>query len=150
MNKDHETPFPIHAREQIQERYGVELTKKQWFYFGRTLCNPNLTIQLSDAGQGCHFCACYFMEHWYLLICTRDGTVKTAYPRRDIADADKQILQRDERYRRINRDEFHVWRTPHAEMAVPSKGKPVKLPNEAELPTNVVQSAESFLNQFCE
>ena len=145
----HETPFPDHAREQIRERNGIELTKKQWFYFGRTLCNPNWTIRLSDAGQGCHFCACYFMEHWYLLVRTKDGTVKTAYPRLDVADEDKQILAHDDRYRRISNDEFRVWRNP-ADPAVPARSKTVELPERVELPTDVSQSAVNFLKQFCD
>ena len=143
----HETPFPDHAKEQIRERYGVEFTGKHWFYFGRTLCNPNLTIRLSDAGQGCHFCACYFMEHWYLLVRARDGTVRTAYPRLDIAEEDKLTLMRDERYRRIGNDEFRVWRNTTA-TAIPPKT--VELPDAVELPTDVSRSAESFLDRLCD
>ena len=143
----HGTPFPDHAKRQIQERYGVEFTKKQWFDFGRTSCNPRWTIRLSDAGQGCHFCACYFMGHWYLLVRTSDGTVVTAYPRLDIAEEDKLILMHDERYRQINNDEFCVWQT--LQPAMPSKVKTVELPGDVELPTDVSLSAEKFLKQFC-
>ena len=144
----HETPFPDHARKQIGERYGVEFTEKQWFYFGRTLDNPNLTIRLSEAGEGCHFCACYFMNHWYLLIRTRDGTVKTAYPRLDIADEDKWILARDDRYRRINNDEFRVWRA--LQLPERPRKKTIELPDDIELPREVSQSAASFLERFCD
>ena len=148
MNKYHDIPFPDHAKKQIQERYGVEFTKKQWFYFGRTLHNPKWTIRLTDAGQGCHFCACYFMEHWYLLVRAKDGTVRTAYPRLDITDTDKQILMGDDRYRRINNDEFRVWRT--SQPAMPSKGRTVELPDDVELPSDVAQSTKKLLDQFCD
>jgi len=147
MDKQHDTPFPDHAKKQLQERYGVEFTGMQWFYFGRTLCNPKWTIRLSDAGQGCHFCACYFMEHWYLLVRARDGTVRTAYPRLDITDEDKQILMRSERYRHINNDEFHIWRHP-IEPAMPSKT--VELPGREELSDDLSQSAEKLLQRVCD
>jgi len=144
----YETPFPIHAREQIKERYGVEFTGQQWFAFGQALRNPNLTIRLSAARQGGYFCACYFMKHWYLLICAGDGTVRTAYPRLAISDEDKLILMRDERYQRINNDEFRVWRGPAP--ALPPNGKTVELPAHVELPTDISQSAEKFLDRFCD
>ena len=135
-------------------RYGVELTGKQWFHFGQALCNPNVTIRLSGARQGCHFRACYFMEHWYLLVCTSGGTVKTAYPCTDITDEDKLILRQDARYRRINKDEFRVWRTSppmDIEPVKSSRKKSVKLPEDAgELPDDAVRFAESFLNRFCD
>ncbi|MCL2710044.1 MAG: hypothetical protein FWE95_04100 [Planctomycetaceae bacterium] len=147
MDKQHDTPFPDHARKQLLERYGVEFTERQWFHFGRTLSNPKWTIRLSDAGEGCHFCACYFMEHWYLLIRTRDGTVRTAYPRWDIADEDKRILLRNERYRQINNDEFQVWRNP---IGITKPSKTVELPPMAELPDDVSQSAEKMLQRACD
>ena len=149
MDLKYNTPFPDHARKQLQERYGVEWTEKQWVSFGRTLRNPNWTIRLSDADHGCYFCACYFMGHWYLLVRARDGTVKTAYPRRDIIEEDKQILKRNERYRQINNDEFRVWRNP-AEQATLFEGKTVELPENIELPTDVSQQAESFLERLCD
>ena len=149
MSIEHDTPFPDHAKKQLQERYGVEFVGKQWFDFGRTLCNPNWTIQLSDAGQGRYFCACYFMGHWYLLVRARDGTVATAYPRLDITEEDKRMLMRDERYRRINNDEFRVWRN-FPETAMPLRRKAIALPENVELPTEVSQSAESFLERFCD
>jgi len=89
------------------------------------------------------------MEHWYLLICANDGTIKTAIPRLDISDGDKLTLMRDDCYQRINNDEFRVWRTPPADTVVRSRKKPVKLPENEELPTVVSQSAESILKQFC-
>ena len=145
---EYDHPFPVHAREQIKERYGVEFSDAEWVYFGQILRDPNWTIRLSDAKQGGYFCACYFMEHWYLLICAKDGTVKTVFPRLDITDEDKLTLMRNDCYRRINNDEFRVWRTPQS----PDTGmrsKTVKLPNDEELPTAVSQSAVSILNQFC-
>ena len=69
-----------------------------------------------------------------------------------ITDEDKLILMRDERYRLINNDEFRVWRTSQpaeAEVAMPLRGKAVELPDDVELPTDLSQSAGSFLNQFC-
>ena len=147
MDKPHDTPFPDHAKKQLQERYGVDFTEKQWFYFGRTLSNPKWTIRLSDAGEGCHFCACYFMEHWYLMVRARDGTVRTAYPRLDISEADKQILMRHEHYRRINHDEFRVWRN-RPEPAMP--GKTVALPGQEELPDDLSQSAAKLLQRVCD
>jgi len=150
----HETPFPIHARDQIKARYGVELTGMQWFYFGQALRSSNMTIRLSGTKQGCHFRACYFMGHWYLLVCTSDGIVKTAYPCADITEEDKQILRQDARYRRINNDEFRVWGTSppiDIEPIKRSREKNVELPKEAdELPEDVFQFAESFLNRFCD
>ena len=87
------------------------------------------------------------MEHWYLLVRTRDGTVKTAYPRLDITDEDKQILMRDDRYRQINNDEFRIWRHL-AEPITPFMN--VALPTEAELPDDLSQSAEELLEQLCD
>ena len=149
----YETPFPNHVRDRIRERYGVEFTVAQWYYFGQTLCNPKWTIRLSDADQGGHRCACYFMGHWYLLVRTSDGTVTTAYPRLDITDVDKQILMRHDRYRQINHDEFCVWRTLHlAEVAVTMlpREKAVALPEDEELSSDISQLAERFLNQVCD
>ena len=144
----YETPFPIHAREQIKERYGEEFTGQEWFAFGQALRNPHLTIRLSEARQGGYFCACYFRQHWYLLICSGDSTVRTAYPRSAITDEDKLILMRDERYQRINNDEFRVWRGPAP--AMPSKGRTVELPENVELPADVSQAAEKLLDWFCD
>ena len=145
---EYETPFPAHAREQIRERYGIELTEVQWFSFGQALREPRLTFRLSEAKQGGYFCACYFMRHWYLLVCARDGTVRTAYPRLDLTDEDKLVLMHDERYQRINNDEFRVWRGTEPPML--SKGKTVELPKDVELSTDVSQSAERLLNRFCD
>jgi len=146
----HNHPFPNHAKEQLKERYGVEFSSEEWVYFGRTLRDPNWTIRLSDAKQGGYFCACYFMKHWYLLICASDGTVKTVFPRLDITDGDKLTLMRNDRYRRINNDEFRVWRTPQSpDVDMAMQSKTVKLPDDEELPTAVSQSAERILNQFC-
>ena len=145
----HDHPFPNHAKEQLKERYGVEFSDAEWVNFGRALRNPNWTIRLSDAKQGGYFCACYFMEHWYLLICARDGTVKTVFPRLDITEEDKLTLMRNDRYRQINNDEFRVWRPPPTDTAMRSRKKTVKLPDDEELPTIVSQSAESILNQVC-
>jgi hypothetical protein len=147
----HDHPFPNHAKEQLKERYGVEFSDAQWVHFGRVLRDPNWTIRLSDAKRGGYFCACYFMGHWYLLICASDGTVKTVFPRLSITDEDKLTLMRNDRYRRINNDEFRVWRTPHStntEMTMPSKKTTGQLPSDEELPTAVSQSAESILSQF--
>ena len=146
----HATPFPNHAQEQLKERYGVEFSDVEWVQFGRVLRDPNWTIRLSDAKQGGYFCACYFLKHWYLLICARDGTVKTAIPRLDITDEDKLILMRNDRYQQINNDEFRVWRTPPADTVERSRKKSVKLPENEELPSAVSQSAESMLNRVCE
>jgi len=88
------------------------------------------------------------MEHWYLLICARDGTVKTVFPRLDITDEDKLILIRNDRYRQIGNDEFRVWRTSQSTDTV-MRSKTVMLPDDEELPPTVSQSAESILNQFC-
>ena len=143
----HDHPFPNHAKEQLKERYNVEFSDAQWVHFGRVLCNPHWTIRLSDAKQGGYFCACYFMEHWYLLVCARDGTVKTVFPRLDITDEDKLTLLKNDCYRRINNDEFRVWRTPPTDTGM--RPKTVKLPDDVELPTDVSQSAESVLNQLC-
>ena len=141
-------PFPNHAKEQLKKRYGVEFSSTEWVHFGRILRDPNWTIRLSDAKQGGYFCACYFMNHWYLLICARDGTVKTVFPRLDITDEDKLNLMRNDRYRQINNDEFRVWRTAQL-MAVRPKGTTVELPGDEELPTVVSQSVEKILNQVC-
>ena len=143
----HDHPFPNHAKEQIKERYGVEFSDAEWVRFGRVLRDPNWTIRLSDAKQGGYFCACHFMNHWYLLVCASDGTVKTAIPRLDITDEDKLTLMRNDRYQQINNDEFRVWRTPPVDTAV--RSKLVKLPENEELPTVVSQSAESVLNRLC-
>jgi len=151
LNKyDH--PFPSHAKEQLKERYGVELSSAEWIHFGRVLHDPNWTIRLSDAKQGGYFCACYFMEHWYLMICARDGTVKTVFQRLDITDEDKLTLMRNDRYRQINNDEFRVWQTsqsPDTGTTMRSKKKTVELPADEALPTVVSQSAVSVLNQVC-
>ena len=145
----HAHPFPSHAKEQLKERYDVEFSDSEWVRFGQVLRDPNWTIRLSDAKRGGYYCASFFMEHWYLLICARDGTVKTAIPRLDVMDEDKLILMRDDRYLRINNDEFRVWRTPPVDTEVRSRKKPVKLPENEELPTCVSQSAESMLNRLC-
>ena len=146
----HDHPFPNHAKEQLKERYGVEFSDGEWVNFGRALRDSNWTIRLSDAKRGGYFCACYFLEHWYLLICARDGTVKTVFPRLDITDDDKLILMRNDCYRRINNDEFRVWRTPRPpDTDMRSKVATVKLPDDEELSTVVSQSAESILNRLC-
>ena len=147
----HDHPFPNHAKEQLKERYGVDFSSEEWVRFGRALRAPNWTIRLSDAKQGGYFCACYFMNHWYLLVCARDGTVKTAFPRFDVTDEDKLILMRNDRYCQINNDEFRVWRTPQSsEAVVQSRKKTVKLPENEELPTVLSQSAVSVLNRLCD
>ena len=145
----HDHPFPNHAKEQLKERYGVEFSDAQWVRFGQVLRDPDWTIRLSDTKQGGYYCACYFMEHWYLLICANDGTVKTAIPRLDVTDEDKLILMRNDRYLRIDNDEFRAWRTPPTDTVVRSRKKIVKLPDAEELPTCVSQSAESILNRVC-
>jgi|GEM_PF-2563181 len=145
----HNHPFPNHAKVQLKERYGVDFSDAEWVHFGRVLRDPNWTIRLSDAKQGGYFCACYFMGHWYLLICANDGTVKTAIPRLDITDEDKLTLMRNDRYQQINNDEFRVWRTPPPDAGMAVRSKTVKLPDAEELPTVVSQSAESVLNRLC-
>ena len=143
----HDHPFPNHAKEQLKERYDVEFSTAQWVHFGRVLRDPNWTIRLSDTKRGGYYCASFFMGHWYLLICANDGTVKTAIPRLDITGEDKLILLRNDRYQQINNDEFRVLRTPPTDTVVRSRKKPVKLPDDVELPTVVSQTAESILNQ---
>ena len=145
----HAHPFPSHAKEQLKERYGVEFSSEEWVHFGRVLRDSNWTIRLSDSKRGGYYCACYFGGHWYLLICARDGTVKTAIPRLDVTVEDKLTLMRNDRYQQINNDEFRVWRTPPADTVVQSRKKSVKLPENEELPTCVSQSAESMLNRLC-
>ena len=141
----HDHPFPSHAKEQLKERYDVEFSDGEWVNFGQVLRDSNWTIRLSDAKQGGYFCACYFLGHWYLLICANDGTVKTVFPRLDISDDDKLILMRNDCYRRINNDEFRVWRTPQpSDTDMRSKVATVKLPDDEELPTGVSQNATLF------
>ena len=145
---EHDHPFPNHAKAQLKERYGVEFSSAEWVHFGQVLSDPNWTIRLSDAKQGGYFCACYFMEHWYLLICARDGTVKTVFPRLDITDEDKLTLIRNDRYRQINNDEFRLGQTSQSPDTA-MRSKTVELPDDEELPTTVSQSAESVLNRLC-
>ena len=147
---NYESPFTDHAKTQIEKRYGVEFDNEQWRAFGWRLRDSNMTIRLSDTKEGCHFLASYFIGHWYLLVCTKDGTVKTAYSRTDITDDDKQILMRDKRYRQINDDAFHVWSNSPSKVAMPLRENAVELPDEEELPSDLRESAEHFMKTFCD
>ena len=119
----HATPFPTHARNQLKERYGKDFSDWDLFWFGRTLHDKNKTIRLSDTRQGRYFCACYFAKHWFLLLCSSEGTVVTAYPRLDISDEDKLALVRDKRYRQIGDDQFRVMANTSSSRSKTSKAQ---------------------------
>ena len=137
--------FTRHAKEQIGERYGVDLTDVEWMRFGQTLNDPNLTIRLSNDKQ-----ACYFMGHWHLLLCAQDGTVITAYPRLAVTDEDKLILIRDKRYRRICHDEFRVGLSSHVDSETLPKEKTIKLSDTEYLSSDFRKTAENLLKKICD
>ena len=140
----HESPFTIHAKERACERYCVVFSKKQWSEFGRTLDNPKYAVRLPGERL-----ACYFLKNWYLLIREENGTVMTFLVRENITEEDKLVLENDERYRQINDDAFHVW-SSQSNTTMPSRKNAVELPDDEELPSDVLQSAENLLNKFCD
>jgi hypothetical protein len=112
------------------------------------LDNPKFTIRLPGDRL-----VCYFLRNWYLLVRANDGTVTTFLALESATDEDKQILQNDERYRHINDDAFHVLLNPQLmshELALLPKEKIVTLPDDVVLSDDVSQSAERFLNRFCD
>jgi len=152
------TPFAHHAIERVCERYGVLFSKKQQLAFGRTLSNPKYTIRLTRNRM-----ACYFEGKWYLLACTAlpthtmpSYTVQTFLRLEDATEDDKQILQYNERYLKINNDAFHVLPVSQSRTTEPPPQvkRTVELPATVltgdELPHDEIQSAERILKSLCD
>ena len=134
-----------HAKERAFERYGVRFSKKRWELFGRTLQNPKYAVRLPGDRL-----ACYFEKRWFLLICQND-TVLTFLSLEDATDEDRQLLQHDERYCRINDDTFRVLgRNSIPNAIIYPVERSVDLPPVQKLPSDVLESAVKLMNELCE
>ncbi|MDR0521701.1 MAG: hypothetical protein LBH00_07590 [Planctomycetaceae bacterium] len=103
--------IPPHAKERLEMRYGIRFSGKKWDLFCKTLQNGKNAVMLPEDKRRRGRFACYFQNQWFIVSCCFYGTtavVTTFLPVDSLSEADKVLLQNDERYCRINRDSLNV------------------------------------------